>query len=145
MQAYTDGDIVLVIKKALLSSNKVFEEFSKLCDNEYCASYGEEDIRNMMRYMMMRFANMRETFFSKHLKTNRSGNLVAKMANNQSTTARVVNAVSSSKAAGDATKDAETKDAKTRELWQQAANNVCEYADKEEDEEMKDFFDATDE
>ena len=110
MQAYTDGDIVLVIKKALLSSDKVFEEFSKLCDNEYCASYGEEDIRNMMSYMMMRYANMRGTFFARHLKTNGSGNLVAKMANNQSTTARVVNTVSSSKAAGDTTKDTKAKE-----------------------------------
>jgi len=95
--------------------------------------------------MMTRYANMRGTYFAKHLQTNGSGNLMAKMANSQSTRARVVNAVSSSNAAGDATKDAETEDAKTKELWQQAANNVCEYADKEEDEEMKDFFDATDE
>ena len=81
---------------------------------------------------------MRETFFAKHLKMNGSGNLVAKMANNQSTRARVVNAVTSSKAAGDA-----TKDAKTKELWEKAGDNVYEYADKEEDIEMKDFLETT--
>jgi len=32
MQAYTDGDIVLIIKEGLLSNDKVFEEFSKLCN-----------------------------------------------------------------------------------------------------------------
>ena len=74
---------------------------------------------------------MRETFFSKHLKTNGSGNLVAKMANNQSTTARVVNAVSSSKAVGDT-----TKDAKAKEVWKQAGNNASEHADEEENKEI---------
>ena len=60
------------------------------------------------------------------------------MENNQSTRARVVNAVLSSKAAGDATKDEKEKD-----IWKQAGNNVYEYADEEEDKEMKDFVEAT--
>ena len=110
MQAYTDGDIVVIIKKSLLTNDKVCEEFTKLCDNEHCACYGEEDVHNIMNYVMTRYANMRGTFFAKHLKTNGSGNLVAKMANNQSTRARVVNAVTSSKAVGDATEDDKTKE-----------------------------------
>ena len=72
------------------------------------------------------------------MKTNGSGNLADKIANNQSTRARVVNAVLLSKAAGDATKDEKEKD-----IWKQAGNNVYEYADEEEDKEMKDFVEAT--
>ena len=87
---------------------------------------------------MARYANMRRTFFAKYLETNGSGNLMAKMANNQSTRARVVNAVSSSKAVGDA-----TKDAKTKEIWEKAGNNAFEHADEEENEEMEDFIEAT--
>ena len=96
MQAYTDGDIVDVIKKGLLSSGIAFDKFAALCDNEYCGSFDKDDIRDIMSYTMDRYANMRGTFFAKHLKTNGTGDLVKKMANSQSTRAQVANTVVSS-------------------------------------------------
>ena len=58
MQAYTDGDIVGVIKKSLLSSDTALEKFSALCDNEDCDHFGKEEMYEIMSYMMDRYANM---------------------------------------------------------------------------------------
>ena len=87
MQAHTDGDIVDIIKKALLSSDIVVAKFSPLCNNESCESFSKEDVYKLMSYMMQRYANMQGTYFAKHLKTNVLWYLVEKMANSQSTRA----------------------------------------------------------
>ena len=102
MQAHIDGDIIDIIKKALLSSDIVFEKFAILRDNEYCESFGKDEVYEIMSYMIERYANMCGTFFAKHLKTNGTGDLVKKMANSQLTRVRVANTVVCSKAAGEA-------------------------------------------
>ena len=76
---------------------------------------------------MDRYANMRGSFFTKHLKTNGTGNLVKKMANSQSTRARVASTVVSSKAAGEA-----VKDAKIKALWREAEDRVFEFSDEDD-------------
>ena len=81
---------------------------------------------------MDRYANMRGTFFAKHLKTNGTGDLVKKMANSQSTRAQVANTVVSTKAAGEA-----VKDAKLKALWKAAEDNVLETADNDENIDME--------
>ena len=81
---------------------------------------------------MDRYANMRGTFFAKHLKTNETGDLVKKMANSQSTRAQVANTVVSTKAAGEA-----VKDAKLKALWKKAEDNVLETADNDENIDME--------
>ena len=70
--------------------------------------------------MTERYANMRGTFFAKHLKTNGTGDLVKKMANSQSTRARVANTVVCSKAAGEAVAEVKVAEMKTEALWKDA-------------------------
>ena len=81
---------------------------------------------------MERYANMRGTFFAKHLKTNGTGDLVKKIANSQSTRARVANTVVSSKAAGEA-----VAEVKMKALWKEAEANVFGFADKDENRDTE--------
>ena len=55
-----------------------------------------------------------------------------KMANSQSTRARVANTVASLKAVGEA-----AADVKTKMLWKDAPDNVFEFADKDENRDME--------
>ena len=122
LRAYADGDIVVVIKNSLLSSELAVSKFMALCDNDQCDSITEDGKTEIMKYMMERYANMRGTFFARHLKMNNTGSIVDKLANSQATRTKVANAVVSAKAV------AEAKEGK---LWKQAASNVLDYADNE--------------
>ena len=123
MRAYADGDIVIQIKRSLLSNSVAIEKFDALCNNDSCESFSQEDRLKIMSYLMERYANMRGTFFVKHLKNNGNGNLVNKLAENQATRTKVANAVISAKAVADA---------KEQQLWEGAINNAFEYADRTE-------------
>ena len=85
-----------------------------------------------MSYTLDVYANMRGTFFAKHLKMNGTEDLEKRMANSQSTRARVANTVLSTKAAGEA-----VKDAKLKALWKEAEDNILETADKDENIDME--------
>ena len=137
MQAHTDGDTIDIIKKAPLSSDMVFEKFATLCDNAYCESFGKDEVYEIMKYMMERYANMRGTFSAKHLKTNGTGNLVKIMVNSQSTRVQVANTVVSSKAAGEAVTEVKVVEMKTKVLWKDTEDNVSEFADKDEDRDIE--------
>jgi len=103
MRAYADGDIVIQIKRSLLSNSVAIEKFDALCNNDSCESFSREDRLKIMSYFLMeRNANMRGTFFVKHLKSNGNGNLVNKLAENQATRTKDANAVVSAKAVADA-------------------------------------------
>ena len=82
--------------------------------------------------MMEKYANMRGTYFAKHLKMNGVGNLVKKIANSQSTRSLVTNAVVLSKNAEDA-----VEEAKTKALWKEAEDSVFESASKDENRDTK--------
>jgi hypothetical protein len=72
MLACNDGDIVAKIKLGILSHNDMRNRFSCLSgsDNEF-------DNRQLLVYIMERYANMRGTYFAKHLKGN-SGDQIQK-------------------------------------------------------------------
>ena len=123
MRAYADGDIVDKIKRSLLSSDVAIEKFTTLFDNERCQSFTDADKQEVMKYMMERYANMRGTYFVKHLKDNGNGNLVNKMAAIQKATrTKVASAVVCAKA---------VEDAKEVTLWKDAGDSVFDFKDKE--------------
>lgn len=124
MRAYADGDIVERIKAFLLADDTAVEKFRALCDNETCGGFTEGDMQQIMEYMMKRYANMRGTFFARHLRGNVSGNLVDNLRDSQATRTRVASAVATSKAVAEA--------AKEKQIWEVAARNAFEYADQEE-------------
>ena len=137
IQAHTDGVIIDITKKALLSSDMVFEKFVTLCDNKYCESFGKDEVYEIMSYMMEGYANMRGTFFAKHLKTNGTGDPVKKMANSQSTRAQVANIVFCSKAAGEAVAEVKVVEMKIEAIWKYAEDNVLQYADEVESRDIE--------
>ena len=87
MLTYNDGDIVVKIKLGILLHNDTRNRFSCLScsDNEF-------DNRQLLVYIMERYANMRGTYFAKHLKGN-SGDQIQKLARCQETRTKVAHAV----------------------------------------------------
>ena len=87
MLTYNDGDIVVKIKLGILLHNDTRNRFSCLScsDNEF-------DNRQLLVYLMERYANMRGTYFAKHLKGN-SGDQIQKLARCQATRTKVAHAV----------------------------------------------------
>ena len=159
LTAYSDGDIIAVIKNSILSNDSALDKYAVLFNGEIVR---EEDRRALMGYVLGKYANMRGTYFAKHLKGN-SGNFVEKLIENQATRPKVANAYHLSKVVaskhGDSAAAAapvapvdETKsddedgdfecDATPEHqlLWQSAAESVLEYADRgeEQDEDSDD-------
>jgi hypothetical protein len=134
MKAYADGDIVDKIKTTLLSNTVAVEKFTSLCDNEYCGSLPESDRKEIMKYIMERYANMRGTFFVRHLKGNCSGNLVDQLAKSQATRAKVAASVVSAKAVAESNGSACTEEEKEKLLWDEAGENAIAYADRVEED-----------
>ena len=79
MRAYYDGYIVDKIKINMLANDIALDKFKCLCNNESCSEFDDNSIKRVMKYMMERYANMRGTFFVRHLKGNGSGNIVQKL------------------------------------------------------------------
>jgi hypothetical protein len=73
MMAYNDGDIVAKIKLGILSHIDTRNRFSCLSGSD-----NEDDNRQLLVYIMERYANMRGTYFAKHLKGN-SGDQLKKL------------------------------------------------------------------
>ncbi len=133
MQAYADGDIVHKIKLALLESDVATKKFDELC--RYDISLSSDNKQQIMKYLMERYANMRGTFFVKHLKGNCSGNIVDKLAESQATRTKVANSLSSSKAAANAKE--KQAGSKEEQLWENAGESAFEYADKIDNSERE--------
>lgn len=152
--AYSDGDIIAVIKNSILSNDSALDKFAVLFNGEIV---GEEDRRALMEYVIRKYANMRGTYFAKHLKGN-SGNFVDNLIENQATRPKVANAYHLSKVVASKSGDSaaaaapvapvhETKSdddvdefecdttSEHQLLWQSAAESVLEYADRGEEQD----------
>ena len=78
----------------------------------------------LLAYIVERDTNMRGTYFVRHLKGN-SGNQVQKLADCQVTRTKVAHAVAYAK------KDTTVEDSECQALWENAAENVFEFSEKE--------------
>ena len=81
MLAYCDGNIIARIKNSLLTITSVRERFSALFAFAGDTPVDEEEQKQVMEYIMERYANMRGTYFARHLRCN-SGDLLAKRVKN---------------------------------------------------------------
>jgi hypothetical protein len=88
MLAYVDGDIISKIKISILGNERAMERLAAMLgiDLDTCKC------QQLMVYILERYANMRGTFFVRHLKGN-SGDQIKKLAESQATRAKVANAV----------------------------------------------------
>ncbi len=84
MLAYKDCNIISIIKTSILSNNGAWERFDAL----FLSNVVECERQCVMAYIMERYANMRGTFFVRHLKCN-SGNQIQKLVKIQATRTKV--------------------------------------------------------
>jgi hypothetical protein len=87
MLAYSDGDIVTRIKMSILSHNEIRESISFLLGSD-----NKAENQLLLTYIVERYANMRGTYFVRHLKGN-SGNQIQKLADSQAIRTKVAHAV----------------------------------------------------
>ena len=130
MLAYNNGDIISKIKLSILSNSSACERFAALFDSDVP---NEETQQSVMEYILDRYANMRGTYFVRHLKMN-SGNQIEKLASGQATRAKVANAVVCTKLVKDLCGRDMDSMPECRALWESAEDCVFELADKEEEE-----------
>ena len=83
-----------------------------------------------MDYIAKKYANMRGTYFVKHIRATGSKD-VSKLVDAQATRARVVNAVACSKAVGEVKKMIKNNDETEKQIWEDAAGSVVEEIDNE--------------
>jgi hypothetical protein len=67
MLAYNNEDIITRIKTSILSHNEMRERISFLLGSD-----NEADNQLLLTYILERYANMRRTYFVRHLEGNRS-------------------------------------------------------------------------
>jgi len=125
MLAYSDGDIVTRIKTSILSHNEMREKISFLSGSDNNA-----ENQLLLTYIVERYANMRGTYFVRHLKGN-SGNLIQKLADRQATRMKVAHAVVYARKVVEPDDDTSVSDdtPECRVLWEMATDNVFEMAD----------------
>jgi hypothetical protein len=127
MLAYSDGDIVTRIKMSILSHNEMRESISFLSGSD-----SKADNQLLLTYIVERYANMRGTYFVRHLKGN-SGNLIQKLADNQATRTKVAHAVVyARKEEPDDDTLVSDDTPECRVLWETATNNIFELADADD-------------
>jgi hypothetical protein len=133
MMAYNDGDIISKIKFGILSHDDLRDRFSCLSGSD-----NEDDNCLLLAYLMERYANMRGTFFVKHLKGN-SGDQLKKLASCQATRTKVAHAVVYAKTTVESDGDAFIHDdtPECQVLWEMATESVFELADKLDDSDNK--------
>ena len=130
MLAYNDGDIVTRIKKSILLHDGMRVRFSRLLGSE-----NEVDNQLILSYIIERYANMRGTYFVKHLKGN-SGNQIQKLADSQATRTKVAHSVIYAKKEQSDNVDTFISDdtPECRALWETATDNVFNLADTDDDD-----------
>ena len=102
MMAHASGDLIHEIKEKILVSDAVTSKFYLFCDLGEVAVDGKT-AKRLIEYIAIKYANMRGTFFVKHM--NATGNRdVSNLVDSQATRTRVVNAVACSKAVGEVKK-----------------------------------------
>jgi len=142
MMAYANGDIIYVIKTAILESEIAREKFMAVCNNDDTTEVvNEEEAKLLMKYILERYANMRGSYFVKFLKgTGNGGSSVDKLVNSQATRTKVVSAAASSKAAAEAGKKRARNDTDADEeaLWIGAGESVLEKSNQLDLEEEED-------
>jgi hypothetical protein len=94
MLAYNDGNIVAKIKESILSQDGMRDRFSSLAGSD-----NNVDNQLILPYIIERYANMRGTYFVRHLKGN-SGNQIQKLADSQANRTKVAHAVVYAKKGG---------------------------------------------
>jgi hypothetical protein len=87
MLAYSKGDIVTKIKTGILSHNEIRERISFLLGSD-----NKAENQLLVTYIIDSYANMRGTYFVRHLKGN-SGNQIQKLADSQATRTKVAHSV----------------------------------------------------
>ena len=130
MLAYNDGDIVTRIKKSILLHDGMRVRFSRLSGSD-----NEVDNQLILSYIIERYANMRGTYFVRHLKGN-SGNQIQKLADSQATRTKVAHAVIYAKKEQSENVDTFISDdtPECRALWETATDNVFNLADTDDDD-----------
>ncbi len=130
MLAYNDGDIITRIKESILSHDGMRDRFSRLS-----VSDNEVDNQLILSYIIERYANMRGTYFVRHLKGN-SGNQIQKLAGSQATRTKVAHAVVYAKLEESDNEDTFISDdtPECQALWETATDNVFELADIDDDD-----------
>jgi hypothetical protein len=133
MMAYNDGDIISKIKFGILSHDDSRDSFSCLS-----GSNNKDDNRFLLAYIMERYANMRGTYFVKHLK-GKSGDQLKKLASCQATRTKVAHAVIYAKTTVELDGDAFIHDntPECQVLWEMATESVFELADKLDNSDNK--------
>jgi len=129
MMAYADGDIIHAIKTAILDSEVAREKFMAICNNEDTTErFSDDEAIKLMKYIMERYANMRGSYFVKHLKgTGNGGSAVDKLVRGQATRTKVITAAASSKAAAEARKEGVKRGAHNEEqVWKSVEDSVIE-------------------
>jgi hypothetical protein len=128
MLAYNDGNIVAKIKESILSHDGMRDQFSSLAESD-----NDADNQLILSYIIERYANMRGTYFVRHLKGN-SGNQIQKLADSQATRTKVAHAVVYAKRV-DSHDNAFISDdtPECQALWETATDNVFELADADDD------------
>ena len=125
MLAYNDGDIVAKIKLGILSHNDMRDRFSCLLGSD-----NKDDNQQLLVYITERYANMRGTYFVKHLKGN-SGDQIQKLASCQATRTKVAHAVVYAKRTVEPDGDTFIHDntPECQALWETATECIFELAD----------------
>jgi hypothetical protein len=133
MIAYNDGDIISKIKLGILSHDDSRYRFSCLSGSD-----NKDDNHLLLVYIMERYANMRGTYFVKHLKGD-SGDQLKKLASCQATRTKVAHAVVYAKTTVESDGDAFIHDdtPECQVLWKMATESVFELADKLDDSNNK--------
>ena len=127
MMAYNDGDTISKIKFGILSHDELRDGFSCVSGSD-----NEDDNCLLLAYIMERYANMRGSYFVKHLKGN-SGDQLKKLASCQATRTKVAQKVVYAKTTtvelnGDAFIHDNTLECQV--LWEMSTESVFELAGK---------------
>jgi len=131
MMAYCDGDIIHVIKVALVKDAVAFQKFREICNNdENDEPFTDNEVKRLMQYVLDRYANMRGTYFVKYLNSSGKKSSVEKMVSSQSRRTQVLNATATSKAVGEAQSKISADDDNDKQQWEDAADSVIEQSDR---------------
>ena len=90
MMAYAHGDLINVIKRHMLDNKHVMVKFRFQYNND--SVYSKSECQKLLKYIFERYANMRGTYFAKHLKGTTNSN-INKVVDSQAIRTRVLNAV----------------------------------------------------
>jgi hypothetical protein len=133
MLAYNHGDIISKIKLGILSHDDTRDRFSCLLGSD-----NEDDNQRLLAYIMERYANMRGTYFVKHLKED-SGDQLKILASCQATRTKVAHVVVYAKTMVELDDNAFIHDdtPECQVLWEMATESVFKFAGKLDDSDNK--------